>query len=125
MEERTAYSLGTYNSQDINDVRPLTLEEYNEYRGYINSITAYSTDQHLFKLVEMNYEDFKQRIEGYKALYVKDEQKMDIKEMEIIYLDINRLILNFLSSIRTYLDHTETRLKRKYGSWQCINYLLL
>ena len=28
---------------------------------------------------------------------------------------MNRLILNLLSSIRTYLDHTETRLKRDYG----------
>ena len=93
----------------------LTLEQYNEYTGYIGASTKYNTDQNLFKLVEMNYDDLNKRIEHYKILYVKDEQKMDFKEIEDLYLDINRLLLNFLSSVRTYLDHTETRLNRKYG----------
>jgi hypothetical protein len=32
-----------------------------------------------------------------------------------MFLNINRRLLNYLSSIRSLLDHTETRLKEKYG----------
>ena len=116
MEERIDYMLGTFDSPNINSVRRLTPEQYNEYTEYIGILRAYSTDQRLFRLVEMNYDDLKKRVEHYNRLYVKDEQKMDFIEIELIYLDINRLILNLLSSVRTYLDHTETRLKRKYGN---------
>lgn len=35
--------------------------------------------------------------------------------MKDIIFDINRLVLNFLSSIHTFLDHTETYIKRTYG----------
>lgn len=33
----------------------------------------------------------------------------------ILSLDINRVLLNFLASVRMYLDHTETYIKRRYG----------
>lgn len=32
-----------------------------------------------------------------------------------VFQNVNRLFLNYLSSIRTFLDHSETFLKRKYG----------
>lgn len=45
------------------------------------------------------------------------------KELKFISRNANRLFLNFLSSGRTFLDHTETYLKRKYGS-QSNEYLI-
>jgi hypothetical protein len=41
----------------------------------------------------------------------------DVSIFEYWFLDLNRLILNFLSAVRTYLDHTETRLKREKSKY--------
>ena len=34
---------------------------------------------------------------------------------DAIDFDLNRRLLNFLTAMRFFLDHTETRLKRRYG----------
>ncbi len=35
---------------------------------------------------------------------------------DLAFLHANRLILNYLSSIRTFIDHSETFFKKKYGN---------
>jgi len=35
--------------------------------------------------------------------------------MERMVLDTNKYFLNYLSSVKTFLDHTETKLKKNYG----------
>lgn len=71
------------------------------------------SNENLYKIVDLNYFDFKAKIsKTVKSL----DNGVNSNEFENLYLDINRHILNILSSIRTYLDHTETRIKREYGS---------
>jgi hypothetical protein len=38
------------------------------------------------------------------------------EDSEKVYLNANRLFLNYLSSVRTFLDHSETFLNKKFGS---------
>ena len=68
-------------------------------------------EQGLYKIIVLNFNDFIARTN----LSIKDINNSDMLEMSNFYLDINRYILNVLSSIRTFLDHTETRLKKDFG----------
>ncbi|WP_284653056.1 hypothetical protein [Flavobacterium terrisoli] len=111
--EPITYSLSTFARPDIWQVRELSEKEYLKYSKNISSLQRLENNEKLFKIVELNYFDFKTKIEKtIKNL----NNGTNSKEFENLYLDINRLILNILSSIRTYLDHSETRIKREYGS---------
>lgn len=71
-------------------------------------------DENLFRIVELNYKDLNSKIDD--SLSKLKNSNLYSAEQEFLHLDINRLILNYLSSIRTYLDHSETRLKRNHKS---------
>ncbi|PCJ89654.1 MAG: hypothetical protein COA57_01170, partial [Flavobacteriales bacterium] len=114
-KSQTTYSLATLDSPTFTGIRELTKEEYDRYVNHIQTLTKYSTNQHLFKIVELNYTDFITKLNDYLEIY-NESPGADMAEFEHLYLDLNRYILNILSSVRTFLDHSETRLKREYGA---------
>ena len=114
MEGKTEYSLAVYDYPNISGVRLISQEEFEKYSKYITRITKVSNDEKLFKIIELNYADFKVKLNKHISKY-NENPKADFFEFEHVFIDINRLILNFLSATRSFLDHTETRLKREFG----------
>lgn len=114
METKTTYCLATFDSPKLAGVRDLTKEEFERYVGYMDILTKISMDEKLFRIVELNYSELKKSIQLHTETYDKNPSA-DISQFEYVFMDINRLILNLLSSVRTFLDHTETRFKRKFG----------
>src|SRR5438445_12938525 len=108
MEVKTSYSLATFDSPKIVGVRDLSKAEFEKLVGYIKTLTKINLEEKLFRIVELNHSDLKRSIQRYIDNYDKDP-RADISQFEYVFLDVNRLILNLLSSIRTFLDHTETR----------------
>jgi hypothetical protein len=103
----------------------LRLEEVSTFgqflTGFVNDYTKskqrfvqFSYDQQLFEIVRTNYIEFAKAMSGYLAEYV-DNPSMNWSRADEIIKEANRLILNFLSSVRTFLDHSELHLKRRYG----------
>lgn len=114
MTTEIKYFLGTYNNPEINTCKELS---ENDFKTCIQSMTALkklSDDDNLFRIIELNYNDLKSNIESYLLTFPKTH-KADFYEFDHMIIDINRLILNLLSSIRTFLDHSETKIKREYG----------
>jgi hypothetical protein len=113
--KETVYSLATFDTPTITGVRTLSEEEFFSYSNQIGLLEKFSHDEQLYRLVELNHSDLKEKAMDYLNQYTVNP-RMDFTEFTNQYLDLNRLILNLLSSIRTYLDHSETRLKRSYGN---------
>lgn len=100
--------------QNMNSIRQLTEAEFNWYCTMVTSLDKLQGDMRLFQLVELNGEDFLSQLNHYRALAeLNPDPGKNVLNAQ--FLDLNRLVLNFLSAVRTYLDHTETRLSRKYG----------
>lgn len=113
-KDKVSYSLSTINAPDINGIRELSKEDFDKYSGYISTLTKLSSDENLFRIVELNYADLKNKMDSYLKDY-ETSPDAGFEEFGHLMLNANRLILNFLSAVRTYLDHTETRLKREFG----------
>ncbi|MBI5402903.1 MAG: hypothetical protein HY959_05855 [Ignavibacteriae bacterium] len=109
------FFLATIDNTSVSMVREFNEENYNQCIEHVKKLNKLSSDEKLFRLVELNYREFKSTVKNYLDKFI-DNPTADFSEFEFLFLDLNRLILNFLSSVRTYLDHTETRFKREFGA---------
>ena len=69
-------------------------------------------------MVQWNFQDNMLLFEQYVPEFFGDASRFVIPSpfvMRRAVIDANRRILNFLYSFRTFLDHWETKLKRRYG----------
>ena len=68
----------------------------------------------LFVVTLLNHDDFFNAMQEYLKIF-KKVQDVGKHNLDRAILDLNRKILNYLCSIRTFLDHNETDVKRSYG----------
>ena len=108
------YFLGTIDGLEINDQIKISEEDYSFCLKVLNDFSELIENENLFKVVELNYEDFKSKISEYKVK-IPELLQHNSHDLNMLQININRLILNLLSAIRTFLDHKETYLKRKFG----------
>ena len=110
-----SYKLGVQ-GKGITAIRDLSDEEYQDYRKASDSLFEFSRDEQLYTIVLLNHDDFLGILKRYSQEYARNQRAVNWILIERMSLDINRLLLNFLSSIRTFLDHTQTRLTKRYGA---------
>lgn len=108
------YSLGVQ-GKGITAIRDLGDEEYQDYKKASDCLFEFSRDEQLYTIVRLNYDDFLGVLKKYSEEYAEGKHAMNWILMERMVLNINRLLLNFLSAIRTFLDHTQTKLTKRYG----------
>jgi hypothetical protein len=99
----------------ITEIRDLSENEYREYKKASSCLLDFSSDQQLYTIALLNHDDFLNTIEEYTQEYAKNPQNLTFIVMERMVLNINRHLLNFLSSARSFLDHNETKLKKQFG----------
>lgn len=106
--------IGVIGEGKITGYGELGIEDFQQYEIASRRLLLFNSDQQLFQMTYLNYKDFIELVGKYYEEYVEDSA-MNWPRMNHMILNINRYILNFLSSFRTFLDHTETNLKRRYG----------
>ncbi|MEK4693903.1 hypothetical protein MKX31_07530 [Bacillus sp. FSL M8-0063] len=107
--------LGVVNEErKLTRVSELNNEVYSEYALHLAKVNRFENDLSLYMTVELNYQEIHSTIQKYSEQYKKNSQMSWILIRRII-LDINRRVLNYLSTFRTYLDHAEYLLKKEYG----------
>lgn len=106
------YFLGTIDKSTINDQIEISENEYAFCFNVLKDFSELIQNEYLFKVVDLNYEDFKSKINYYANEVIQAHHT----ELNTIFIDINRLSLNVLSAMRTFLDHKETGLKRKFSA---------
>jgi hypothetical protein len=106
--------LGIICGNHIKSVRELGLTEYEEYRQAVECLGNFMKDQELMVMVRRDYEEYENLLQPYAVEYLKGNASR-LLPFDRLSFETNTRILNFLSSVRTFLDHTETSLKRRYG----------
>lgn len=109
-----AWSLGLMGKSNLTGIDELTDDMYTQYKKHTEKIAEFQKDQQLHAIVNLNFDDIFLTMEKCMSDHVRRLENGGMN-LDIIMLKINRCILNYLSSFRTYLDHTEALLKRKYG----------
>lgn len=100
-------------------LRPLTDSEFSDFNEANEALGRFSAAQNLILIADSNYLEYENQIADFSKRYAANYQ-LDWKRATSIVQEFNRRVLNFLTGMRTFLDHTEARLKRTYGptSWQ-------
>lgn len=88
-------------------------EDYTKCSTATTAIHKFIGDVQLYVIAEWNYQEYCDTLDIYKKL--EFEQLQALIKARVLILDINRVLLNLLASVRMYLDHTETSIKRRYG----------
>lgn len=96
----------------------LSKEDFLRFEGSISKIEVLNSIRRLLDFVIINDReiiDFLQNISQdflRKSALWNGVKKSDSEEL---FSNVNRLFLNYLSSIRTFLDHIETHINREFG----------
>lgn len=98
------------NEKDVKRIRSLSNSEFQTYSDFLRDLNEFQKDNSLFNIISLNHKDFHSKIEYYTREY-----KINVADGHSIYIDLNRHILNCLFSFRAYLDHTEYKLKKRFG----------
>lgn len=96
--------------------KKLTTAEYDLFTKSSDELYNYENIKRLYEIVILNHNEFIKFVESEKKMLFENSLSL-IGDKENYYkhhLNLNRFFLNYLSSFRTLLDHTETTIKRKY-----------
>jgi hypothetical protein len=102
--------LGLINGS-INALRDLEDPEYQEFEKAAEVLWRYSKEYQVYVILVFNYFALRKVLEKYASEYT-DLNRAPLVEISV---EINRCLLNWLSSLRTFLDHSEFNLKKRYG----------
>ena len=66
--------------------------------------------------IGLNYRDFTETVEKYTEEVTSKEDISDHSDLtEIIFVNVNRTMINLISSLKVFVEHLEKRLKKKYN----------
>lgn len=91
--------------------RALSADEYLSYTTHSARLRRFADEQQLFVMVRLNHQDYLQALTSYRQGFITG-QIFAQHHLHAAFFDLNRRVLNLLSSVRTFLDHTETNLNR-------------
>jgi len=95
-------------------LRDLSEDEFNSYMTASTELGRFARKRHLFQIVELNRDTFHDCLRTLGSGFENDTA-VSWDRANTMILTINGHILNFLSAVRTFLDHTETSIKREHG----------
>lgn len=102
---------------DFQDI--LTKREFMAIQKAITDINEYKANKRLIEIVLLNNQEIELFFQQtFQSFLNKSVSWIGVKneDIEYLFLHANRLLLNYLSSIRTYLDHSLTYLSKKFGN---------
>ncbi len=105
-----AHALGGASAKILGLVE-LSQNEFDALREANTALGRYRQQISFLNLVLWSFEDY---IRFQEELLITGIGRSEAS-LRAPELDLNRRLMNFLSAVRTYLDHTETDLKRRFG----------
>jgi hypothetical protein len=97
----------------INVIRELGSNEWEEYQHAVVDLRDFDNARMLIPMIEAELSDFRAVIKQANEALPGAPSLDQVGEQ--FNFEANRRFLSYLAAVRTYLDHTETRLKRHYG----------
>lgn len=110
------YRIATYNegTHRFTLLAQISDDQAASVRDAIEAFHRFDLDQHLFLIALLNHTELTAMWDEHVARYAS-EAKMGQTRLVQMRLDMNRRLLNFLASFRSFLDQTDATLKRRYG----------
>ncbi len=115
MTEREALSLAQMNGSTISAIKQISPENYNEYSVHRDTVLGFMRDLELIRCVWDNYADFANHLHDTALAQAESEHMINPYFHPSIARHLNRLTLNLLTSVRTFLDHTLSSFSHNYG----------
>jgi len=100
---------------EINEVRPLSDDEIEEYNQQKNIMVEFANDFMLVEYVKLNYESLIDLLEETVIQVAESPTMMGPYPFKNFPFLLNTRILNYMMSVKTLLDHMETNINRKHG----------
>lgn len=88
-------------------------DEREKFRAAVRTMFEREREEHLFQIFLANMGDFMRLLSGVTDGLRRN--KISRGDLAGIQREADRRVLNVLTSMRTFLDHWETKLKRRYG----------
>lgn len=106
-----------HNEHEIDISVDLSHEEYTQGAEAIQVLYDFSCQARFLTVVALNYRDYFNAVDTRIPLYIReaDDDKQRPIDMEAINLELNRLLINYISSVTHYLKRTEVYIKKKHG----------
>jgi hypothetical protein len=112
--ERIGPELGLLNEGVVKSVRELSKAEHDQYKRGNSLLLQFWNDQQLFQIARLNHLEFENLVDSHLREYAA-HAVVDWHHMNMMVREANRRILNYLCSVRTFLDHSEFNLKDRHG----------
>lgn len=95
----------------------ITEKELLKLQTNIAEIQNFESTKRLLEIVKLNSKEFVCKSKESLLYMINNSLSVggDKEEYYKQHLDFNRMFLNYLSSIRTFIDHNETTIKGKFG----------
>jgi hypothetical protein len=98
--------------KDIKDIRTLCESEYLKYKEAQFCIQNFSKTQELITSIHVNQEEYKILDDKVRNTFIKNGF-FENGLRDAFIMDLNRLLLNYLSSMSAFLDHARKRLSNE------------
>jgi hypothetical protein len=104
---------GRDNYPRISAVRSLSTEESTRYEDAVRYLHEFYASRELLPVVTAAEADLHETVQ--KILTNNPKHELSPRQRATLTRDVNRALFHYLASVRLYLDHTQTRLSRRYG----------
>jgi hypothetical protein len=93
----------------------ISYDTYSQLHKINQRLEAYRKAQRPFRIVEKNFAETTQ-LQAFHNKAIETKRGYSSIELDDMYIDFNRVLLNYLSSVRFFQDFSEGLLKRWFGS---------
>ncbi len=99
----------------IKSVKPCSAQEIETYSSHIQILVDAGRTIDLFEILRSAHVDYFEHIVTAVSKSICSENSLNPYSMDKFSFDTSRYFLNYLTAMRVFLDHVETRLKKKFG----------
>ncbi|QIW79941.1 hypothetical protein [Bacillus tequilensis] len=106
-------NMNEYGSLNLKTTREFTQEEYTKYVKTVDYLALHLKNKHLYELIVRNGEELEKFLETFKD---KNPTPATLGNPGNILFEANRLLMNYLSMVRTYNDLIPSALSKTLNS---------
>ncbi|UEB94173.1 hypothetical protein LIS66_17490 [Pseudomonas sp. HN2] len=107
--------LGVFKEGCISGIREVTPEELAIYKKHTKILAEFARGYELIQCVQDSFQELISNLIKVAHQQAGADHVLNAAFYEGLILYGNRMLLNVLYSVRTFLDHRETAIKRKFG----------
>lgn len=93
----------------------ISLEVYENLRKATITLYEYKYFERKLREIQLNFQEYFDKVKYYENWLIENGFQKFNSELDNVYIDINRVFINFITSLKVFMEHLENRLRKKYG----------